>query len=57
LYRHVNRRGGRRRRRRGSYRVLLGKCEEVRLLGTFWRKWEGNIKMGLKEMGWGHGLD
>jgi len=56
LYRHVNRREGGK-RMRGSYRVLLGKCEDLSLLGTFWRRWEGNIKMGLKEVGCGHGLD
>jgi len=42
---------------RGSYRVLLGKYEEVRLFGTFRHRWEDNIKMGLKEVGWDHGLD
>jgi len=39
---------------RASYRVLLGKCEEVRLFGTFSRRWEDNIKMDLEEVGWGH---
>jgi hypothetical protein len=41
---------------RGSHRDLLGNYEEVRLLGTFWRRKEGNIKKGLKEVGWGNGL-
>jgi hypothetical protein len=44
-------------RRKGAYRVLVGKPEERRPFGKPRRKWEDNIKMDLKEVGWGHGLD
>jgi hypothetical protein len=43
--------------RRGAYRALVGKPEERRPLGRPWRRWEDNIKMDLREVGWGHGLD
>jgi hypothetical protein len=43
--------------RRGAYRVLVGKSEEKRQVGRPRRRWEDNIKMGLQEMGWWHGLD
>jgi len=43
---------------RGTYRVLVGKSEGKRPLGRARRRWEGNIKMGLQEVGkWGYGLD
>jgi hypothetical protein len=38
---------------RGVYRVLVGKSEGKRPLGRPRLKWEDNIKMDLKEMGWG----
>jgi len=40
--------------RRGVYRVLVGKPEVKRPLGRPRRRWEGNIKMGLQEMGCGN---
>jgi hypothetical protein len=39
--------------RRGTYRVLVGKPEGKRPLGRPIHRWEGNIKMALKEVGWG----
>jgi hypothetical protein len=39
--------------RRGVYRVLVGKPEGKGLLGIRRRRWEGNIKMGLQEVGFG----
>ena len=40
--------------RTGVYRVLVNKCDRKRPLV----RWEDNIKMDLKEIGWeGHGLD
>jgi hypothetical protein len=51
---HVARMGA----RRGAYRVLVGKPEGRKPLGIPRRRWEDNIKMGLREVGWGvHGLD
>jgi hypothetical protein len=37
----------------GAYRVLVGKPEGKRPLGRPRDRWEGNIKMDLKEVGWG----
>jgi hypothetical protein len=37
--------------RRGAYRVLVGKPEGKRPLGRPRRRWEGNIKMNLREVG------
>jgi len=34
----------------GAYRVLVGKCERNRPLGTPTRRWEDNIEMGLHEV-------
>ena len=42
--------------RRGVYRVLVGKPEGKRRLGRTRRRWEGNIKMNLEEVGCG-GID
>jgi hypothetical protein len=42
--------------RRGVYRGLVGKTEGKRPLGKPRRRWEGNIKMDLQEMGCG-GMD
>jgi hypothetical protein len=39
--------------RRGAIRALMGKPEERRPLGRPWRRWEDNIKMDLREAGWG----
>jgi len=40
-------------RRRGVYRVLVGKSEEKRPLGRPRRRWDDNIKMHLQELGCG----
>ena len=42
---------------RGVYGVLVEKPEGKRPLGRPRRRWEGNIKMDLQEVRWGHGLD
>jgi hypothetical protein len=39
--------------RRGVYRALVGKPEARRPFGRPGRRWEDNIKMGLREVGWG----
>ena len=39
--------------RRGVHRALVGKPEERRPLGRPRRRWENNIKMDLREVGWG----
>jgi hypothetical protein len=36
---------------RGVYRVLVGRPEGKRPLGRLRRRWEDNIKMGLREIG------
>ena len=36
-----------------AYRVLVGKFEGKRHLGKPRRKWVGNTKIDLQEMGWG----
>jgi len=38
---------------RGVHRVLVGKPEGKRPLGRPRRRWEDNIKMDLREVGWG----
>jgi hypothetical protein len=40
-------------KRRGAYRALVGKPEGRRPLGRPRRRWENNIKMDLREVGWG----
>jgi len=42
--------------RRCVYRILVGKPEGRRPLGRPRRRWEGNIKMDLQEVGCG-GMD
>jgi hypothetical protein len=42
--------------RRGAYRALVGKPEGRRPLGRPRRRWEDNIKIDLREVGWG-GMD
>jgi hypothetical protein len=49
---HVARKG----ERRGAYRALVGKPEGRRPLGRPRRRWEDNIKIDLREVGWG-GMD
>jgi hypothetical protein len=39
-----------------AYRALMGKPEGRRPLGRPRPRWEGNIKMDLREVGWG-GMD
>jgi hypothetical protein len=41
---------------RDAYRVLVGKPERRRPFGRPRRRWEDNIKMNLREVGWG-GID
>jgi len=40
-------------KRRGVYRVLVGKPEGRRLLGRPRRRWENNIKKDLQIVGYG----
>jgi hypothetical protein len=42
--------------RRGAHRALVGKPEGRRPLGRPRRRWEDNIQMDLREVGWG-GMD
>jgi hypothetical protein len=37
---------------RGAYRILVGRPEGRRPLGRPRRRWEDNIKMNLREVGW-----
>jgi hypothetical protein len=41
---------------RNAYRILVGKLEGRRPLGRSRRRCENNIKMDLREIGWG-GMD
>jgi hypothetical protein len=38
--------------RRGAYRLLVGRNDGKKPLGSRRRRWEGNIKMNLQEIGW-----
>jgi hypothetical protein len=40
-------------KKRNAYRLLVGKPEEMRLLGRPRRRWLDNIRMDLEEVGWG----
>jgi len=42
---------GKRRERRGVYKVLVGKPEGKRSLGRPRRRWEDDIKIDLQELG------
>jgi hypothetical protein len=42
--------------KRNAYRILVGKPEGKRLLGRPRHRWEDNIRMDLREIGWG-GMD
>jgi hypothetical protein len=42
--------------KRNAYRILVGMPEGKSPLGRPRRRWVGNIKMVLREMGW-YGLD
>jgi hypothetical protein len=48
---HVARMG----ERRDAYRILVGRPEGRKPLGRPSRRWEDNIKMDLKDVGWGAG--
>jgi hypothetical protein len=37
---------------RNAYKILIGKPEDDRSLGIFRRRWEDNIEMDFREMGW-----
>jgi hypothetical protein len=39
--------------KRNTYRLLVGKPEGKRTLGRPRRRWVGNIRMDLAEVGWG----
>jgi hypothetical protein len=39
--------------RRGAYRAVVGKPEGKRPFGRPRRRWEDNIGMDIKELGWG----
>jgi hypothetical protein len=43
--------------RRGAYKALVGKSEGRRPLERPRRRWKDNIKMDLREVGWGRRLD
>jgi hypothetical protein len=38
--------------KRNAYKVLVGKYEEKRRLGRSRYKWEDNIKLDFKDIGW-----
>jgi hypothetical protein len=38
--------------KRIAYRILVGKSEVKRPLGRLGHRWEDNIRMDLREMGW-----
>jgi hypothetical protein len=39
--------------KRNAYTALVGKSEGKRPLGRLRRRWKDNIKMDLRELGWG----
>ena len=43
--------------RRGAYRILIEKPEGRRPLERPRLRWEDNIELDLREVGWRHGLD
>jgi hypothetical protein len=49
---HVARMG----EKRNAYRIWVGKPEGKRPLGIHRRRWKDNIRMDLREIGWG-GMD
>jgi hypothetical protein len=40
-------------KKRNAYRILVGKPEGKRQVGSPRRRWEDNIKMDLRGIGWG----
>jgi hypothetical protein len=53
---HVARKGEREREMRNAYNILVREPEEKRPLGRPRRRWEDNITMDLKDIGW-EGVD
>jgi hypothetical protein len=45
------------REERNVYKVLVGKAEGKRPLGKARRRWENGIRMDLREIGLGGGVD
>jgi hypothetical protein len=43
--------------RRGASKVLVGKPEGRRSLSRPRHRWDDNIKMDIRNVEWGHGLD
>jgi hypothetical protein len=39
--------------KRSAYRILVGKSEGNRPIGRPRLRWEDNVKMDLREIGWG----
>jgi hypothetical protein len=39
--------------KRNAFRTLMRKTGGNRPLGKHWRGWEGNIRMDIRETGWG----
>jgi hypothetical protein len=39
--------------KRNAYRILVGNPEGKRQLGRSRRRWKDNIRMDLREIGWG----
>jgi hypothetical protein len=39
--------------KRGAYRVLVGRHQAKRPLGSHRRRWDNNVEMDLQEVGWG----
>jgi hypothetical protein len=37
---------------RNAYKIFLGKSDGKRIFGIHRHKWEYNIRMGLREIGW-----
>jgi hypothetical protein len=50
---HVTRTGE---KKKNAYRILVGNPEGKRLLGRPRSRWEDNIRMDLRDIGWG-GID
>jgi hypothetical protein len=40
--------------KRNTYRILMGNSEGKRPLGIPGHRWEDNVKMNLREIGWGN---
>jgi hypothetical protein len=49
---HVKRMG----EMRNAYKIFVGKPDEKRPHRRLWRRWEDNIRMNLREIGW-EGVD